>query len=73
MMNASGPSQCGSGMVEGFAELDGLEVLGFFVEPGFAEGVEKSLDGMEERCPVDPLGECVRIRPGEQEAPFLVA
>jgi hypothetical protein len=31
-------------MVEGFAELDGLEVRGFFVESRFAEGVEKSLD-----------------------------
>ena len=34
----------GSDMVEGFAELDGLEVRGFFVESRFAEGVEKSLD-----------------------------
>src|SRR6478609_4135291 len=27
--NASGPSECGSNLVECFTELDGLEVLGF--------------------------------------------
>ena len=73
VMNASGPSECGSNLVERFTELDGLEVLGFFVQSGFAEGVEESLDGVEERSPVDPLWESGRLRPGEEEAPFLMA
>jgi hypothetical protein len=36
LTNASSPGKRWSGLVECFAKLDGLEVLGFFVEPGFA-------------------------------------
>lgn len=71
-MDASGPDECWGGLIERFAELDGLEVPGFFIEPGFAEDVEESLDGLEKRSPVDPLWKGVRLRPGEEEAPFVM-
>jgi hypothetical protein len=72
LVGDSGTHQAGHGPIQCFAKLDGLEVSGFFVEPGNAQGIEESPDRVEERRPVAPLWEGVGIRPGEEEAPFLV-
>ena len=73
LVGDSGTHQAGHGPIQCFAKLDGLEVPGFFVEPGFAQSIEECLNRVEEGRPVEPLWECTGIWPSEEESPFIVA
>ncbi len=63
LVGDSGTHQAGHGPIQCFAKLNGLEVPGFFVEPGCAQGIEESPDRVDDECPVEPLWEGMNMPP----------